>query len=141
MASLGRIMVIDDEEFDRLIYDRVIKRSGLVEEVISLSDAEEALAYLRDATNPEVHIILLDVNMPGMSGIDFLDAAQDMLRAASIPVVIMLTTPLAPAMRTRAAQHDVIVDYFMKPFRADHLDRAQGILARRVAQSDTSDAA
>lgn len=141
MTPLGRIMIVDDEEFDHLIYDRIITRSGMVEEVVGLFDPAQALDYLKDDRNPNVHLILLDVNMPGMSGMDFLDEARGLLEETATPVIVMLTTPLPTDLKQRAAGHDAIVDYFMKPFRDDHLERARDVIAQRLTQSDTPDAA
>lgn len=125
MADLGRVMIVDDEDVDRMLYERILKRSGLVRDVVSCPLATDALHYLENPASPAVDLILLDVNMPEMSGFDFLACAEPkVLGPRRIPVILMLTTPLAPAGRARAARHDCIQAFFAKPLRIDHLDRA-----------------
>ncbi len=127
---LGRVMLIDDERFDRMMYQRIIGRSKLAQDIVEFSYAEDALAYLADPAQPQVDLILLDINMPRMSGFEFLEAADAQLgvefRAA---VVIMLTTSLSPDDQDRAAGYPAVRGYFNKPLEQLYLDQAVEICA------------
>ncbi|PTX54180.1 response regulator receiver domain-containing protein [Litoreibacter ponti] len=123
--GLGRVMLVDDESFDQMMYKRILGRSKMAQEILSFTYADEALEYLSDPANPPVDLILLDINMPRMSGFEFLEAAELQLgprfRAA---VVIMLTTSLSVADQARAAQFNAVKAYFNKPLEPSDLEVA-----------------
>lgn len=140
MTQLGRVMLVDDEEFDRMIYERIIGRSGMADAIVSFSRATDALAYLEDPEAPPVHLILLDINMPGMTGLEFMQAADHLVSGdIPIPVIVMLTTRLAPSDAARAARHAAIRDYFKKPLTHDHLLRAAEIVRTCAADGKARD--
>ena len=71
-----KILLIDDDEIDRFISNRIIKSSFIADEVIIKSSAAEGLGYLKSLseTHEELpEIILLDLEMPVMDGFDFLE--------------------------------------------------------------------
>lgn len=126
---LGRVMLVDDEQIDQMIYKRVLNRSGMATDIVGFVYASDALEYLADPASPKVDLILLDINMPGMNGFEFLEAASDTLGSqAEIPVVIMLTTSLSPADRARAAGFGAVKAFLNKPLEQAHLDEAADIL-------------
>lgn len=90
-----RILLIEDEEIDRMALDRALKRSGVHALMSYALDGAEGMAMLRGehGQDPLVrpHLVLLDLNMPRMGGIEFLDRlrADETLRRT---VVFVLTT-------------------------------------------------
>jgi len=129
---LGTVMLIDDEQVDQMMYKRILKRSGLAGELISYTYAEEALDYLMHDATPSVDLILLDINMPRMTGFEFLKKAQDVLGPEfESSVVIMLTTSLNPQDRTMAESFASVKGYISKPL---HLADVEG-LARIVTKN------
>ena len=120
--SLGRVMMVDDDQVDQMLYHRIIRRHADVEELVSFNYASDALDYLADEGNPRVDVIFLDVNMPRMTGFEFLEAATERLGPHFAgAVVVMLTTSLDPRDRERAARFDVVRAYVNKPLVAEHL--------------------
>ena len=129
MPRIGTVMLIDDERIDRMMYQRVIDRSGLVGRVLAFSYAEEALDHLRREGCGGVDVIFLDINMPRMTGFEFLDAATAELgEAFARLVVIMLTTSLDRHDLDRAKQYAVVRDFINKPLTEDHLVRVARLL-------------
>ena len=121
---IGRLMLIDDNQIDQMLCERLIKRSGLVDEFIGFLSAEEALEYLREADLPAADALLLDINMPRMDGFQFLEVATEELgeKFARI-VVMMLTTSLDPKDQARAAEFSMVKDYCNKPLLMDYLEK------------------
>lgn len=128
---IPRLAIIDDAEFDQMLYARLIERSGLVEELLSFFSAEEALRYFETPGSLPVDAILLDINMPGMSGFDFLEyVTANRLEEYTDVVIVMLTTSLNPADVARAEQFDLVKDYIDKPLQPPHLGRIHALLSK-----------
>ena len=86
-----KILVVDDEvDIQTLFQQRFRKeiREGLVEFVFAIS-GEQALEYL-NSNNHEAVLILSDINMPGMSGLQLLEQIKQKFHAPP-PVVMMIT--------------------------------------------------
>lgn len=128
-SAIPRLAIIDDAEFDQMLYQRVIKRTGLVGETLCFFSAEEALHYFDNAEAQPVDVVLLDINMPGMSGFDFLEhAGSGSLPELADIVVVMLTTSLDPSDVERARKFNLVKDYINKPLEEAHLKRISELL-------------
>ena len=127
-------MLIDDESFDQQMYQRIIKRSGLVGEVLPFIYADEALIYLKSPDCKPIDVIFLDINLPRMNGFEFLSAATDALGAGfARMVVVMLTTSLEQGDRVRANAYPVVRRFINKPLTTDHLNEVADLLQRLKA--------
>ena len=122
LPAIERLAIIDDAEFDQMLYARLINRSGRVGETLCFFSAEEALDYFDRPDSKPVDVILLDINMPGMSGFDFLEhASHGSRRNYSESVILMLTTSLNASDIERAKSFDLVDDYINKPLEERHL--------------------
>ncbi len=131
LAPVRRAMLIDDDDFDLRMYQRIIARSGTIAEIVTFTSAQDALDYLLDADTPHVDLIFLDINMPRMSGFEFMQAACAALGPDfDVPVVMMLTTSMSDDDRNRARTFAPIKAYFNKPLSPDHLTSAAAIATR-----------
>ncbi len=89
-----RLLIIDDDENDVLITKSILSRIRPGISIDVASSGEEGLAYLHAAAAAPPVLILLDVKMPGMSGIDVLRKIRDNKRLDPIPVVIVTNSLL-----------------------------------------------
>ncbi len=91
--SVTIVMIEDDEGHARLI-EKNLRRAGVFNEVMHFENGTAGLAYLFEAraVNPNPLLILLDLNLPDMTGIDILTRlkADEHLRRA--PVIVLTTT-------------------------------------------------
>ncbi len=123
MADNPKLLVVDDEEVVCQACRRIFSRQGF--EVETTVDAREGLAW---AQQKKYRIILLDIKMPNMDGIQFLEALRQ--TDPEVPVLIITGYPSIPnaaaAMRLGAS------DYVTKPFTSEEITRAvQRVLATR----------
>ena len=66
------LLLVEDNPDDVMILQRALKDLGIAEALIHVPDAEQALAYLRTGAHPKPALVLLDLHLPGMSGVEFL---------------------------------------------------------------------
>jgi two-component system cell cycle response regulator len=93
-AVLARILVVEDEVDTRMVLGKFLSVSG--HEVIPASNGWEALLVL-DTTN--VDLILLDVMMPGMDGVTFLQILRQAKKHAHMPVILVTALEIGDVER------------------------------------------
>lgn len=120
------VLLVDDSEADLLYTRIVLERSGRGWSVTSFESAREALDYLGQAAPPPVNLILLDINMPGMNGFEFLQAYSHLCgtlgAALACAAVVMLTSSPDPDDRSRALAYPCVRDYLLKPIDGGSVD-------------------
>ncbi len=108
------IMIVDDSASMRQVVGIALKSAGY--EVIEGRDGKDALSKL---TGQKVHLIISDVNMPVMDGIEFLKAVKQMGPYKFTPI-IMLTTESAEEKK-RQGQAAGARAWVVKPFQPEQL--------------------
>ena len=86
------ILLVEDDHVDVMTVKRALKEIHVTNPLVNLENGEEALKYLRDPQSAKPCIILLDLNMPIMNGIEFLQVAKHDARLKRIPVVVLTTS-------------------------------------------------
>jgi two-component system, OmpR family, KDP operon response regulator KdpE len=127
-VSSGRILVVDDEPQIRRIMRTTLTRSGY--EVDDAKTGEEAVLKVRDF-RPD--LVLLDINMPGMSGL----ATCREIRASASIAIIMLTARNAESDKVEALDAGAD-DFITKPFSTPELLARIRAALRRVPVAHTA---
>lgn len=101
MSEAGRpvtiVMIEDDEGHARLI-EKNIRRAGVSNKIELFADGSSALAYLLgpdgsgEVSKGHHFLVLLDLNLPDMTGIDILKRIKDNTHLKRVPVVVLTTT-------------------------------------------------
>jgi len=116
--SIARILVVDDDLEDHLILKEYFVEAGLANNVSFKENGEEALSYLQGLSPKGLpHLIILDLNMPMMNGIQTLTQLKEDSLLKQISVVICTTsnseTEREQCMALGAS------DYIVKPFTSE----------------------
>jgi two-component system chemotaxis response regulator CheY len=107
-----RVLVVDDSSSIRAIIKKIIKVSGFdVAEFLDACDGREALSIM--AAN-QVDLVLTDINMPNMNGLDLIARIKENERLASVPVVVVSTEGSEKKMAEAVSLG--AVGYVKKPF-------------------------
>ena len=78
MQRLRRILLVEDDQVDCMTIKRALEDVRITNPLDMVSNGEEALAYLLSEENDLPGIILMDLNMPRMNGIEFLKRVKPM---------------------------------------------------------------
>jgi len=128
-----RIIVVDDEKASLVLARLVLDQLMLADRVLAFQTVDEAMAYIREsccdaaaATGDCPDLVLLDVNMPGKDGIDFLAdlAALRQEKWVEAKVVLLTSSDHRDDLR-RAAAYQVKA-YVVKPITEDKMSRLVG---------------
>ena len=98
MSKPVRIIMIEDDEGHARLIERNIRRSGVNNEIVPFQDGTTAVRYLFGADGSgldhkgDALLILLDLNLPDMGGIEILQRVKENKHLKSTPVVVLTTT-------------------------------------------------
>lgn len=92
MKNNKPILLIEDDEVDVMSVKRAFKDLHIANPLTVLGNGEEALHYLNDPNNIKPCIILLDINMPKMGGIEFIQLAKKESLVKRIPIIVFTTS-------------------------------------------------
>ena len=92
MKSSKPILLVEDDQVDAMTVKRALKEIKVTNRLDIVNDGEEALTFLKNSENKKPGIILLDLNMPKMNGIEFLQIAKKDESLKKIPVVVLTTS-------------------------------------------------
>ena len=122
-----KLLIVDDDKFSTLITTWVANKSGIFEDVRSVSNGREALDIFQLVNNNKLaapDFILLDLDMPVMNGFAFIES----IRGLTFPnknnmSIIVLTSSAKPADIQRARSL-AIEHYLLKPLKLNDLQNA-----------------
>jgi len=86
------ILLVEDDQVDYMTIRRALKEIRVVNELVHVENGEQALDYLRNPGSVKPCIILLDLNMPVMNGIEFLEVAKRDPDLKRFPVIVLTTS-------------------------------------------------
>ncbi len=113
----ARVLIVDDSSVMRKIVGRSLRQAGLeVQEVLEASNGSEALTVARENS---LDLILSDINMPLMDGLEFVRQLRCIETAQHIPVV-MITTEAGEARVVQALSSGAS-GYIRKPFTPEQI--------------------
>lgn len=92
MKNARPVLLVEDDSIDAMTVRRAFKDLKVTNRLDHCLNGEEALAYLKDPKNPRPCVILLDLNMPRMNGIEFLRVAKADQHLKTIPVIVLTTS-------------------------------------------------
>jgi signal transduction histidine kinase/DNA-binding response OmpR family regulator len=107
-AERSNILIVDDRSDKRVVFRTILEE--LDQHIVTLSSGEEALRWLLDN---DCAVILLDVNMPGMDGLETAELIRSRRKSAHTPIIFI--TAFADEMHTARGYSLGAVDYILSP--------------------------
>ena len=123
-----RALIVDDSSVMRKIVERTLRQAGLsIAQVLEAGNGAEALAAVEEH---KVDLILCDINMPVMDGLEFVKRLARVENGKGVPVV-MITTEGSEGHVLQALSAGAS-DYIRKPFTADQVkEHVAPLVARK----------
>jgi CheY-like chemotaxis protein len=121
-----RVLLVDDNEIDNFINERIITSSGFSASVVTKTGTDAAFEYVKDLgedINVLPQIIFLDLNMPEKDGFVFLEMFESLPAAVrSFCKVIVLSSSISPEDINKASANPHVVKYLNKPLAEKYLE-------------------
>ncbi len=108
----GRVLIVDDEKLMRVSLEKQLKKEGFL--VKSMKTAGDALKYIR---NEDYDIVVSDLRLPGLDGIEFLKE----IKSISQKTIVIIMTAYGTVESAVTAMREGAFDYICKPFSTDEL--------------------
>jgi CheY-like chemotaxis protein len=126
MKKFNKVLLVEDQDIDAFLAEKVLFLADVADSISICRDGEEALAYIRDICqqnnfNESVpELILLDINMPRMNGIEFLHELRQKYEKNF--TVVILSSSENPQDVALSAKYNV--DYYLvKPITEDKVKK------------------
>lgn len=125
-------MLIDDNEIDNLINQKMIEAANICDRIFVHTGAKSAIEFLKNMEKVSLasvegflpEIIFLDIDMPLMDGFQFLDEFEKLTEVTKEHCkVIMLTSSLNPLDMQKAKKNKLITKYLNKPLSQENLKK------------------
>lgn len=92
MRSSRPVLLVEDDTIDAMTVRRAFRDLNVTNPLVHVTNGEEALDHLHDERSDKPCLILLDLNMPKMNGIEFLAVAKADRALKRIPVIVLTTS-------------------------------------------------
>ena len=113
MEKKLKMLAVDDDFINLKLFSSMLKRNDNVDTIVEATNGLDALNLLK--TEVQIDLILLDIKMPVMDGIEFLTNLQSMPEFQKLPVIVLTTDET----RKNEAFDRGAFDFLVKPIR-DH---------------------
>jgi CheY-like chemotaxis protein len=86
------ILLAEDDDGHAQLIERNLKRAGVVNPIVRVADGQAALDYIRQGGNGQPLLLLLDINLPRVDGIEVLRQLKADPNTSKLPVIMLTTT-------------------------------------------------
>lgn len=136
MKMLEKILCVDDDQITLMLCKKVIEKVSFAKEIITAQNGEEAFDYFKNLTteikndNPVNYpkLVLLDLNMPVMSGWEFLDAyVENNFQDVFDTKFIVLSSTIDQNDVNKSKTYSMVIDFLSKPITKEMLENLKMI--------------
>lgn len=117
---MKKLLIIDDSLMDRKLLTSFLKKTGIENEVLQAADGEEGFKVFNEKVQ-DIGVILLDWQMPKMTGIDFMKAVGKIPVLNQVPIIMVTASSSEDNKREAYTVNPNLAGYVVKPYKTDVL--------------------
>lgn len=129
MTNLKTIYLVDDDQDDRFFIREAIQESGADAKIIEVENGFELLSLVKGITDPASSVIIIDMNMPKLNGLETVSAIRTEERLAEMPIVMLSTSSNPTLIQTAYASG--VSSFVTKPSTYDEFARLASDIRNR----------
>jgi len=115
-----KILVIDDSLLDRKLLIRILMKAEISQEILQAEDGEQAMEVLA-ANYKDIGVVLLDWQMPKVSGIELMAGMVKIPELSSMPIIMVTASGSDENKRLAYQVNPQLAGYVVKPYKPDEL--------------------
>ena len=115
-----KILVVDDSTLDRKLMLRVLMKSGITQEILQAEDGEQAMEVLAN-NYMDICLVLLDWQMPKVSGIELMAGIVKIPELSNIPIIMVTASGSDENKRAARQVNPNLAGYLVKPYKPEEL--------------------
>lgn len=92
MPTTKPLLLVEDDDLDAAIMRRALEQLNIRNQLVHVIDGEKALEYLGDGFGELPCVVVLDLNLPRMNGLEFLERIKADVSLKSVPVLVVTTS-------------------------------------------------
>ncbi len=122
------LMLIEDDEIEIIKFERALNKLDLSHKIIMAKNGEDALKKLDTLTTGFPEIIIMDLNMPKMNGLEFLTNVKQSKSYGHIPIIVLTTSESIDDITESYKQG--AASYIVKPLKyEDYINRIKSVVS------------
>ncbi len=121
---INNTLLIDDDPNTLFLHRHFLDYYGFYDNLLEFQDANQALTVLAKDFSNDQNLVLLDLNMPTMSGWEFVDKLSSVLSKDQLDktTIVIVSSSSNPRDISRANEHPHIFTFIEKPFLTDDIE-------------------
>jgi len=122
---LDIIMCVDDDPITLMLFKKIVEKASFAKEIVNAMNGEEAITFINAITyeDSKPQLIFLDLNMPIMSGWEFLDLFNNSTYyKLNNTKIIILTSTIDPEDIKKSKTYPNVIEFLSKPITVEMLN-------------------
>ena len=115
-----KILIVDDSLLDRKLISRILKNADIPNDILQAENGEEALAIIAN-NYQDIGLVLLDWQMPRLSGIEVMEGMVKVPVVSSIPIVMVTASNSEENKKLAWQVNPRLAGYVVKPYKPEEL--------------------